>query len=85
MRRLPAPLLTVFVAACLASAVTAQTDLSIEFNEDDQPGFDLWPPLIQYLQRDQRIAPDEAHLPIITSQKPLQSTCGSPIRQEMKQ
>ena len=51
----------------------------------ENSSFHLWAPPIQYLQRDQSVAPDEADLPIITSKKLLQSTCGSPIRQEMKQ
>ena len=51
----------------------------------ENPGFHLWPPRIQYLQRDQSVAPDEADLPIITSKKLLQSTCGSSIRQQIKE
>ena len=39
-----ARLLGVVAAAIVTSTASAQTDLIItEFNEDDQPGFDLWP------------------------------------------
>ncbi len=43
MIRLPARVLGVVAAALIASTASAQTNLSIEFNEDDQVGFDLWP------------------------------------------
>lgn len=43
MRRPLAQLLGVVATALIASAASAQTNLAIEFNEDDQTNFDVWP------------------------------------------